>query len=182
MCVMVIRRDEMDGGGFGPGRSLVGWALASLLGAWLAASARADAEPRVRERFDDGWTFHRGEAEGAEAPGFDAAAWRAVRIPHDWAIEPDPAHKGPRSEGIFDPDSPAGPGGGYLPGGVGWYRKSFTLPGEARGRRVFVEFEGVYMESDVWINGHHLGRRPYGYISFEYELTPHLRPGGEPNV
>src|SRR5262249_26309800 len=71
---------------------------------------------------------------------------------------------------------------GYLPGGIAWYRKTFTLPDGAKGRRVFVEFEGVYMNSDVWLNGRQLGNRPYGYSTFEYELTPHLRSGNQPNV
>jgi beta-galactosidase len=178
----MIQWDEKGHRGFRPGRPLVGWAVAGILGAWLSATARADAAPRIREPFDGGWKFHRGEAKGAEAQGFDDAAWRGVRVPHDWAIEPDAAARGPQGEGSFDPDSPSGPGGGYLPGGVGWYRKTFTPPAEARDRRVFVEFEGVYMQSDVWINGHHLGNRPYGYSTFEYELTPHLRPGDGPNV
>ena len=156
-------------------------ALASIL-IMVSAAQAADPSPRSRELFDAGWKFHRGEAEKAGEPGFEAASWRTVSLPHDWAIEPDPTAKGPKSENVFDPDSPAHAGGGYLPGGVGWYRKSFTLPAAAKGRRVFVEFEGVYMESDVWINGQHVGMRPYGYSTFEYELTPHLTYGGQPNV
>jgi beta-galactosidase len=145
-------------------------------------AAGADDAPRDRALFDGGWKFHRGEAPGAEAPGFDDASWRPVRLPHDWAIEPDPSARGPKSDGIFNPEAPGGSNTGYLPGGIAWYRKTFTLPDGAKGRRVFVEFEGVYMNSDVWLNGRQLGNRPYGYSTFEYELTPHLRSGNEPNV
>ncbi len=93
-------------------------------------------------------------------------------MPHDWSIE-----------GPFDKENPTGKDGGFLPSGVGWYRKSFTLPASYRGKRVFVEFDGVMANSDVWVNGHHLGKRPFGYIGFRYELTPHLDFGaGRANV
>ncbi|HEV2765689.1 MAG TPA: glycoside hydrolase family 2 TIM barrel-domain containing protein, partial [Pyrinomonadaceae bacterium] len=98
---------------------------------------------------------------------FDDAAWRKLDVPHDWSIE-----------GPFSKDNPTGKDGGFLPSGVGWYRKHFTLPASYSGRRVFVEFDGVMANSDVWVNGRHLGRRPFGYISFRYELTPHLLFGG----
>lgn len=83
------------------------------------------------------------------------------------------------SEGPFDPLSPAGDGGGYLNGGIGWYRKTFTTPPQAKGRRVRIEFDGVYMDSNVWFNGRHLGRHPYGFTSFEYDLTDALKPQGQ---
>ena len=81
--------------------------------------------------------------------------WRKLDLPHDWAIE-----------GPFDRASPANHDGGYLNGGVGWYRKTFTLPAEAKGRCAWIEFDGAYMDADVWLNGHPLGRHPYGYTSF----------------
>jgi beta-galactosidase len=130
---------------------------------WIAADG-----PRVRENFDDSWSFHRGDAPGAEKPDFDAAAWRPLDLPHDMAIESP-----------FDPKATSAAPGGYLPGGIGWYRKTFRLPESAQGRKVFIEFDGAYMNSEVWINGHHLGKRPYGYLGFEYELTPHLDFAGE---
>jgi beta-galactosidase len=86
------------------------------------------------------------------------------------------------TEGIFESSSPSGSGGGYINAGTGWYRKEFRLPGNVQGKRVFIEFDGVYMDSDVWLNGVHLGNRPYGYSSFQYELTPYLKFGGEKNV
>ena len=85
-------------------------------------------------------------------------------------------------EGQFESSSPGGSGAGYINAGTGWYRKEFRLPDSLQGKRVFVEFDGVYMDSDVWLNGVHLGNRPYGYSSFQYELTPHLKFGGERNL
>jgi beta-galactosidase len=85
-------------------------------------------------------------------------------------------------EGIFESTSPGGSGAGYINAGIGWYRKEFKLPENTKDKRVFIEFDGVYMDSDVWINGKHLGNRPYGYSSFQYELTPYLKFGDEKNV
>ena len=121
--------------------------------------------------FDGGWLFLKSDATAAEAPQFDDTAWRGVTLPHDWAIE-----------GPFDEKNPAGQGGAYLPGGVGWYRKHFKLPASDARRRVFIDFDGVMANSDVWINGSHLGKRPYGYVSFRYELTGHVNFGAKPNV
>lgn len=121
---------------------------------------------RSTENFGKNWLFHLGDIEDAQAPELNDADWNALSVPHDWSIE-----------GTFSEDNPATPGGGALPGGIGWYRKSFMLPVTDKGKRVFIDFDGVYMNSDVWINGYHLGRRPYGYISFRYELTPHLKFG-----
>ena len=116
--------------------------------------------------FDANWLFLKGDPRGAESADFDDARWRKLDVPHDWSIE-----------GPFDPKNPTGPAGGFLPAGVGWYRKHFTLPADQSDRRVFVEFDGVMANSDVWINGFHLGSRPYGYVSFVYELTGHVNFG-----
>ena len=140
-----------------------------LVVAVLWAAACVHAAGRNTIPFDSDWRFLKGDAIGAEKPKFDDSAWRTVSVPHDWSVE-----------GPFDARNPTGGGGGFLPAGVGWYRKHFTLPSEAK-RRVFVEFDGVMANSDVWINGFHLGKRPYGYVSFEYELTEHLNFRG-PNV
>lgn len=112
------------------------------------------------------------DAPSLASPLFDDASWRTLNLPHDWAIE-----------GEFSPINPSGTGGGALPGGIGWYRKHFTLTDlglEADAdRKYIIRFDGVYMNSTVWINGHELGTRPYGYISFEYDLTPYLNFDGE---
>src|SRR6266702_3525103 len=126
---------------------------------------------RQTQNFDHAWRFHLGDVAGAQETAFDDAAWRALDLPHDWSIE-----------GEFSEQNPAGVGGGALPGGVGWYRKTFSVPAADSGRVVFVEFDGVYRNSEVWINGQYLGKRPYGYSSFRYELTPNVRFGAGRNV
>ncbi|MBN1481609.1 DUF4982 domain-containing protein [candidate division KSB1 bacterium] len=142
-----------------------------LLGFIFAACERHSASVRQRENFGAGWMFHLGDVDNAEQVEFDDASWRALSVPHDWSIE-----------GEFSADHPATPGGGALPGGIGWYRKSFTLPESDKDKLTFIDFDGVYMNSDVWINGFFLGHRPYGYISFRYELTPFLNYGEKPNI
>ena len=123
----------------------------------------ANSRPGKRISFNQNWQFQLGAASNGQ--------WRQLNLPHDWSIE-----------GEFSEKHPAGTGGGALPGGVGWYRKTFTIPATAKGKQIFVEFDGVYRNSEVWINGHYLGKRPYGYSTFEYELTPHLVYGAKPNV
>ncbi|MGA2041660.1 MAG: beta-galactosidase GalB [Bryobacteraceae bacterium] len=136
-------------------------------------NAAAPAIPLSGERrlsFNDGWRFYKGEAPGAEKPAFDDSAWRSVRLPHDWAIE-----------GPFDPK--ANPHTGALPiFGTGWYRKSFALPAGAKGKYFSIEFDGAMSNSKVWLNGHDLGGRPYGYIGFSLDLTPYLNFDGAANV
>lgn len=144
---------------------------AIILGLFVTACARATKSPRESLDFDPGWRFHLGEVPGAQEAAFDDAGWRTLDLPHDWSIE-----------GTFSKDNPAGAHGGALPGGVGWYRKRFSVAVEDSAKLVFVEFDGVYRNSEVWINGQYLGKRPYGYSSFQYQLTPHLRHGGEQNV
>ncbi len=135
--------------------------------------AQAMLEPessasRLRDSFDFGWKFQRGDASGAQAVTFADEGWRNVDLPHDWSIE-----------GPFDQGAPSGGPGAYLPAGIGWYRKRFTVPGTDRDKVVVIEFDGVYQNSEVWINGNSLGLRPYGYVPFFYELTPHLNFDGE---
>jgi len=142
-----------------------GLLAAGLLAAWPGHAADSR---RVTESFDAGWRFLKADAPGAEAADFDDAKWRWLSLPHDWSIE-----------GPFDKGNPTGGAGGFLPGGVGWYRKHFTMSNAYSGRRVFLEFDGVMANSEVWINGVPLGKRPYGYVSFRYELTGHLNVGAK---
>jgi beta-galactosidase len=130
--------------------------------------AAAASSPRITGNFDFGWRFFRNDASGAELPTFRDADWIPVDLPHDWSIE-----------GPVDEHAPSGEPGAYMPTGIGWYRKKFSIPADYRGKVVTLEFDGVYQNSDVWINGHHLGHRPYGYIPFVYELTDHLNFGGD---
>ncbi|HVZ89394.1 MAG TPA: glycoside hydrolase family 2 TIM barrel-domain containing protein [Polyangia bacterium] len=116
--------------------------------------------------FNDGWKFHLGDVTGAQQPAFDDSGWRSLRVPHDWSAELP-----------FNKNSPAHGAGGFLDGGVGWYRKTFTADASYAGKKVRIGFDGVYMNSQVWINGTSLGTRPYGYTTFEYDLTPYLKAG-----
>ena len=118
--------------------------------------------------FDKGWHFNLGDIKNGQSTGLSDAAWRTLDLPHDWSIE-----------GKFSKDNPATPEGGALPGGIGWYRKTFTVPASSKNKLVYIDFDGVYQKSTVWINGHELGFRPNGYISFRYELTPYLNFGGK---
>lgn len=121
--------------------------------------------------FDAQWKFMQADILGAQSQQFSDKHWRTVDLPHDWSIE-----------GPFIMEAPAGGNGAYLPTGFGWYRKHFTLPASTRGKRISILFDGVYQRSEVWINGVALGMRPYGFISFSYDLTAHLNPAGKPNV
>lgn len=123
-------------------------------------------QPRTVTNIDFDWLFHLGGQKGAEAISFDDQSWRSLDLPHDWSIE-----------GEFDLDNPTGWRGGYMPAGIGWYRKHFNWDSQWEGKKVSIRFDGVYMNSEVWINGHYLGKRPYGYITFDYDLTPYLKKG-----
>ncbi len=126
---------------------------------------------RIVQNFDNNWKFSLTDtAVIASAPEYNDSKWRTLNLPHDWSIESD-----------FSDKYPATPGGGALPGGMGWYRKTFTVDKSNRNKKVFIDFDGVYHNSEVWINGNYLGKRPNGYISFEYELTPYIKYGA-PNV
>src|ERR1017187_10163830 len=126
----------------------------------LSRQSEATEDGRLTENFDSNWGFLKADASGAEQFDFNAAGWRRVSLPHDWSIA-----------GPFAETNLAGGAGAFLPSGVAWYRKTFSLPENDLGRRVFVEFDRVMQNSDVWINGFHLGHRPNGYVSFRYELA-----------
>jgi beta-galactosidase len=149
---------------------LLGLAILFPLAVGRAADATVQSA-RVTQSFDADWRFLKADAPGAEQNQFDDSAWRRLDVPHDWSIE-----------GPFDEANQTGTAGAFLPAGVGWYRKHFTLPENDSGRHFFIEFDGVMANSDVWINGFHLGKRPFGYVSFSYELTGHLNFGGKENV
>ena len=142
-------------------------ALVSVFPAIASALAESGTEglgQRVRESFDFGWKFRKGDFPGAEAPGFSDADWRTLDLPHDWSIE-----------GTFDEKAQTSFCGAYLPAGVGWYRKRFRLPDSYKDKKLTIDFDGVYQLSEVWINGEFLGKRPYGYVPFFYDLTPHVK-------
>ena len=136
--------------------------------------------------FDSDWKFYRGKIAGAEKPDFNDHSWRDVTLPHDWSIEDLPyASSGKKSHvvsGPFDSEAIGGKHSGFTVGGTGWYRKHFTIPESDTGKVVYINFDGVYMNSDVWINGHHLGNHPYGYTPITYELSKYLNYGAKGNV
>lgn len=122
-----------------------------------------------RSSFNFNWRFHLGDVTGAENPEFNDSGWKTLNVPHDWSIE-----------GKFSSQNASGTG--YLPGGIGWYRKEFRLPETDKEKHIEIQFDAVYDNSEVWINGHCLGKRPYGFISFYYDLTPYLNFGNKKNV
>ena len=145
------------------------WLVHSLLCALPAMAAVADIKISSDRqiRFTQDWRFFKGEAEGAEQPGFNDGAWRALDLPHDWAIE-----------GPFD--RKYGPHQGGLPFyGTGWYRKHFVVPTAAKGREFKIQFDGAMSNSSVWLNGQKVGGRPYGYESFALDITPQIKFGEE---
>jgi beta-galactosidase len=141
--------------------------LAAMLTGFMANAQTPN--PRQVIPLDSAWRFWKGDDPAAKQPGFDDAKWRTLNLPHDWTIE-DSVNRPPNGEH----------NGGYFSHGIGWYRKSFTFPDTTK--ELVVEFDGVYMNSDVWINGQFLGRRPYGFIDFRYDLTEYLNKDGSPNV
>ncbi len=145
------------------------FALLLLQGATFAQGVGG---PERAALFDEGWRFLRGGAQGAESPDFDDSRWRKVDLPHDWSIEDLPGTRSP-----FHPDAISQVNGGFTTGGTGWYRKTFDVPAAHQGKRVVVEFEGVYMNAEVWLNGRRVGDHPYGYTSFWFDLTDKVKFG-----
>lgn len=124
---------------------------------------------RLTEDFGFGWKFHKVDIADAQDAGFDDSGWQEVNLPHDWSIE------GPFSEEYAS-------GTGYLPGGIGWYRKSFQLPSDIDNKKIYIQFDGIYNNSKVWCNGKYLGKRPNGYASICYDLTPYIKHGNQKNI
>lgn len=127
-------------------------------------SANAQTPGRESRDFNSGWKFYKGEVSNGQSITFDDSGWRNLDLPHDWSIE-----------GPFSKDNSSCTG--YLPGGIAWYRKSFPVSGAMENKKFFISFDGIYNNSEVWINGTHLGKRPNGYISFQYDLSPYLKYG-----
>ncbi len=126
--------------------------------------------------FDQGWKFKKGNELRAETSGFDDSSWRKIDLPHDWSIEDLPGTESP-----FDPNAIGAVSTGFTTGGTGWYRKTFTIPADQKSKVIRIQFDGVYMNADVWLNGQHLGNHPYGYTTFWYDVTSKLK-FGEKNI
>ncbi|MFI3320908.1 MAG: glycoside hydrolase family 2 TIM barrel-domain containing protein [Rikenellaceae bacterium] len=138
------------------------FALHSIAAQWNKTSVRESS------CFNSDWKFVLGDNPEFREPNFDDSSWRKLSLPHDWSIE-----------GEYAPDFIAGKNNGFFPEGLGWYRKSFTVPATDKNKQFVIQFDGVFMNSEVWINGKYLGRRPFGYSTFRYDLTDALKFGGE---
>lgn len=145
-------------------KSLLRFSVYFFLICSVQLSLSAQKPGRETQNFNFDWKFYKGEAANAQSVTYDDSGWRKLDLPHDWTIE------GPFSKDNFSCT-------GYLPGGIGWYRKTFNVPANLVGKKIFIYFDGVYNNSEVWINGKSLGKRPYGYISFQYDLTPEIKYG-----
>jgi beta-galactosidase len=124
------------------------------------------SEPREVINMNAGWRFILGDGLDYGLAGYNDSSWRQLNLPHDWSIE-----------GKYDTKNPSGPYGGYMPCGIGWYRKHFVISDSNKGKRFFIHFDGVYMKSQVWINDRMVGEYPNGYDSFEYDITPYVKVG-----
>lgn len=122
--------------------------------------------------FDEGWRFHRGDVANGEAVNFNDNDWRKIDLPHDWSIEDILNTNSP-----FNPDVINGVSVGFTTGGIGWYRKKFSIPSSEKNKKVYIQLDGVYMNADVWINGVYLGNHPYGYTSFYYDISDKIING-----
>jgi beta-galactosidase len=188
------RRQVLRGAGAGLGAVVLGPALpgtarasgrSAIRGLAAGAAATAATQPDLTARsydFDQDWKFvlvnpngitdPTGAYANAYQPGFDDSGWRVLDLPHDWSIELNPVDNGNTVSGS-----------GFFQGGLGWYRKAFTLPPSMAGQRISIEFDGVYMNSDVYLNGQLLGNHPYAYTGFSYDLTGKVHTDGTtPNV
>jgi beta-galactosidase len=141
-----------------------------FLSVWILSSCTVRRQGRETIDFTRDWRFLLSDTAAASDPAFVDTTWRLLDLPHDWSIESD-----------FSDTFPATPSGGALPGGIAWYRKTFILEKSCEGKCAYIEFDGIYRNSKVWINGHLLGERPNGYSSFRYDMTPYVKIG-EPNV
>lgn len=149
--------------------SIFFWLLIIIISANLDLNAQS---VRNISSLDTDWKFYFGDQPLASESKFDDSEWRKLNVPHDWSIE-----------GEYNLSNPSGRGGGYLPAGIGWYRKQLVIPQSESGKKIFIEFDGIMSNSDVWINGQHLGKRPFGYSSFSYDLTGNISFGeSKPNI
>lgn len=140
----------------------IGILLGLLMAIWLSLPAGAQVSFGNAVKFNDDWLFSLKDDSASHNPSFDDSRWRKLHLPHDWSVE---AQLSPSLASCT----------GYLPGGIGWYRKHFTVTDDSP--RHYIYFEGAYNRSEIYLNGHLLGKRPNGYVSFMYDLTPYLKPG-----
>ncbi len=180
-----IRRGAARGWAWKAGAGALAFVLAvpltatNVAGTASASGSVATAANRFRTvtDFDPGWLFNYGDASGAGAASYADGGWRKLSVPHDWSIEGGNPPANP-----FSQSAPSTGRGGYLPSGIGWYRKHFSLAGVPATRKVYVEFDGVMANASVYVNGTLIGTHPYGYTSFRYDITAAVKFGGADNV
>ncbi|QIP17340.1 glycoside hydrolase family 2 protein [Spirosoma aureum] len=148
----------------------------------VATYAIGQQKPTRTRLFDSDWRFLKDSTVQAEQATYNDASWRKLDLPHDWSIEDLPNQIPDQVAGPFLRTSVGNTSTGYTVGGTGWYRKSFTLTSSEKGKTVLIHFDGAYTETDVWLNGHHLGYHPYGYTPFSYDLSPYLSQPETKNV
>ena len=144
--------------------------MRTIILSFLLLSVMVSTAQRSTILFNDGWLFHRGAALGADEAFVSDSSWRPVQLPHDWSIEDMPGTRSPFNRGAVSQVS-----GGFTTGGTGWYRKWFRIPSSEKGKRFYLYFEGVYMNTHVYVNGKSMGGHPYGYTSFYYDITDQLK-------
>lgn len=149
----------------------------------LSSCTNSGNNPEMwKQNFDNDWKFMLGDINGSELPEFNDSAWRSLDLPHDWSIEDLTSKPGVNQIGPFTEESPGKASTGHVMGGTAWYRKTFSLDNISDLNKVQIVFDGVYMESEVWINGNYLGYHPYGYTAFTYDLSKFLNHDGTNNV
>lgn len=146
------------------------------------AGVQAQNVPARSKSFDAGWHFTRDSVTDAQNPAFDDSKWRVLDLPHDWSIEDIPDQKPGITIGPFSKESAGDIATGHTVGGTGWYRKTFTLDNSYKGKRISIYFGGAYMETDIWVNGQHVGEHKYGYTSFYFDITKYCNLAGKPNL
>lgn len=145
--------------------------IQSFIAFFLCVFAANTGYCEIRIPFNDNWKFQLGDRPECSSPDFNDSSWRVIDVPHDWSIE-----------GRYDRRNPSGPQGGFMPCGIAWYRKSFVLPDSLDDKRIYIRFDGVFMKSQVWINGRMVGEYPNGYNAFQYDITPFITRGNAANV
>jgi len=153
-----------------------------LLVNFSCSTIKKDSGNQRTISFDANWKFLKDPTAGAESITFDDSKWRIVDLPHDWSIEDLPEQIKDSISGPFSKASQGKMATGFTVGGTAWYRKSFTIGNADKNKTAYLRFDGVYMNSDVWVNGKHVGNHPNGYTSFYYDITPYLNPAGESNI
>ncbi len=159
---------------------LLSMAIVILMGSIISVKAQEIMQPK--QLFDNNWKFYLGDAKGAENPSFNDSSWRDIDLPHDWSVENLPGQVPGQVIGPFSRESPGTTATGYVLGGTAWYRKTFTLNSHEKYTNSIINFDGVYMDCDVWINGKLASTHPYGYTAFDFDITGFLKPSGQANV